>query len=64
MVPGNDKIGEDDNNKYFGAYFSRRLRPNYHITKYLKENMEHTCPIVGHKTEFHSAVPIEITMLA
>jgi hypothetical protein len=40
MVPGNDKIGEDDNNKYFGAYFSRRLRPNYHITKYLKENMD------------------------
>jgi hypothetical protein len=24
MVPGNDKIGEDDNYKYVGAYFSRR----------------------------------------
>jgi hypothetical protein len=23
--------------------------------------VEHPCPIVGHKTEFHSAVPIEIT---
>ena len=45
MVPGNDKIGEDDNNKYFGAYFSRRLRPNYHITNYLKENMNKTSMI-------------------
>jgi hypothetical protein len=26
MVPGNDKIGEDNNYKYFGAYFSRNLR--------------------------------------
>jgi len=37
---GNDKIGEDNNYQYFGAYFSRSLRPNYHITKYLKENIE------------------------
>ena len=37
---GNDKIGEDNNYKYFVAYFSRSLRSNYHITKYLKENMD------------------------
>ena len=45
MVPGNDKIGEDDNYKYVGAYFSRRLRPNYHITNYLKKNMDKTSMI-------------------
>jgi hypothetical protein len=42
---GNDKIGEDNNYKYFGAYFLRNLRPNYHITKYLKENMDKTSMI-------------------
>lgn len=33
----NDKIGEDDNYKYFGVYFSRILKPSSHITKHLKK---------------------------
>jgi hypothetical protein len=41
----NDKIGEDNNYKYFGASFSRILRLNYHITIYLKKNMEKTSMI-------------------
>jgi hypothetical protein len=31
----NDTIGEDDNDKYLGVYFSRNLKSNYHITEHL-----------------------------
>ena len=33
----NDKIGEDDNDKYLGVYFSRNSQSNYHITKHLEK---------------------------
>ena len=65
MVPGNDKIGEDDNYKYVGAYFSRRLRPNYHITNYLKTNMDKTSMIrvLGKRDNFNRNCTMEFRFM-